>query len=348
MPKGGVIDPDYFKDKRGHQYLLYRTQGTPSSIRLVELPSSGRPEGNARSTELVRRGGVIENPAMLRRGRQYVLITSEGEFGECSYKTTFRRSVRLTDWSRAKRQVLVDTKKSGLCGPGGADWAADPAASRCCSSTRGPAPARGQLPGRAQLRPREPVRRAALAVRGRAAVHQPAVTADQCLRGADPAAASADRAADPDAHPVHDAQAEEASNADPTALIGGSGAGRSLRWLRSPLSARTLRGGRLMRVLPCGEHAALVELEDLTEVLGLYATLRSDPPEGVTELVPAARTLLIGFDRAVLTHDLVAAEVRGRPIGPPDDHDRDELRIEVTYDGEDLDEVASAGRAARP
>ena len=81
--------------------------------------------------------------------------------------------------------------------------------------------------------------------------------------------------------------------------------------------------------------------EDLTEVLGLYAALRSDPPEGVTELVPAARTLLIGFDRAVLTHDLVAAEVGRRPIGPPDDQDRDEVRIEVTYDGEDLAEVAS-------
>jgi beta-xylosidase len=121
MPKDGVIDPDFFKDKRGHQYLLYRTQGTPSSIRLVELPGSGLPEGHARSTELVRRGGVIENPTMMRRGRQYVLITSEGEFGECSYKTTFRRSAKLTDWSRAKRQVLVDSKKSGLCGSGGAD-----------------------------------------------------------------------------------------------------------------------------------------------------------------------------------------------------------------------------------
>ena len=121
MPKGGVIDPDLFQDKRGHQYLLYRTQGTPSSIRMVELPGSGLPAGHARSTELVRRGGVIENPTLVRRGRQYVLITSEGEFGECSYKTTFRRSAKLTDWSKAKRQVLVDTKKSGLCGPGGAD-----------------------------------------------------------------------------------------------------------------------------------------------------------------------------------------------------------------------------------
>ena len=126
MPKGGVIDPDFFKDRRGHQYLLYRTQGTPSSIRMVELPRSGRPEGKARSTELVRRGGVIENPTMVRRGRQYVLVTSEGEFGECSYKTTFRRSAKLTDWSRAKRQVLVDTKKSGLCGAGGADLGRGP------------------------------------------------------------------------------------------------------------------------------------------------------------------------------------------------------------------------------
>jgi hypothetical protein len=121
MPRAGVIDPDYFQDRGGRQYLLYRTQSTPSSIRMVELPASGLPRGTARSTELVRRGNVIENPTMLRRGRQYLLITSEGDFGECSYKTTFRRSSRLTDWSRAKRQVLVDTRKSGLCGPGGAD-----------------------------------------------------------------------------------------------------------------------------------------------------------------------------------------------------------------------------------
>ena len=128
LPKGGVIDPDYFRDKGGRQYLLYRTQETPSTIRIVELPSSGRPDGPpARSTELVRSNGVIENPSMIRRGRQYVLITSEGDFRQCSYKTTFRRSVRLTDWSRSKRQVLVDTKKSGLCGPGGADLGRGPA-----------------------------------------------------------------------------------------------------------------------------------------------------------------------------------------------------------------------------
>jgi arabinan endo-1,5-alpha-L-arabinosidase len=122
LPKSGVIDPDYFRDRGGRGYLLYRTQSTPSTIRMVPLPASGRPDGPpARSAELVRRGGVIENPTVYRRGRQYVLVTSEGDFGECSYKTTFRRSPRLDDWSRAERQVLVDTRKSGLCGPGGAD-----------------------------------------------------------------------------------------------------------------------------------------------------------------------------------------------------------------------------------
>jgi arabinan endo-1,5-alpha-L-arabinosidase len=126
VPHGGVIDPDYFKDRGGQQYLLYRTQGTPSSIRMVPLPASGRPEGSARSTELVRRGGVIENPTLLRRGHQYVLLSSEGDFVNCGYKTTFRRSSKLLDWSRAKRQVLVDTGKSGLCGPGGADLGRGP------------------------------------------------------------------------------------------------------------------------------------------------------------------------------------------------------------------------------
>jgi arabinan endo-1,5-alpha-L-arabinosidase len=121
MPKAGVIDPEYFKDRGGRQYLMYRTQSTPSSIRIVELPASGKPEGSARSSEMVRSSDVIENPTMIRKGRNYILLTSEDYFGDCSYVTTFRRSVKLLDWSRSKRQVLLSTSKTGLCGPGGAD-----------------------------------------------------------------------------------------------------------------------------------------------------------------------------------------------------------------------------------
>jgi hypothetical protein len=127
MPKAGVIDPEQFQDRDGTRYLMYRTQSIPSSIRIVPIPASGRAEGgSARSTELVRRGNVIENPTMIRRGRQYVLMTSEGYFGACSYKTTFRRSSKLLDWSKAQRQIVLDTRKTGLCGPGGADLGRGP------------------------------------------------------------------------------------------------------------------------------------------------------------------------------------------------------------------------------
>lgn len=123
MPKNGVIDPEHFKDRGGQQYLMYRTQSIPSSIRIVALPASGRAEGRpVRSTEMVRSDDdVIENPTMVRKGRTYVLITSEGYFGDCSYITTSRRSVKLLDWSRSKRQVMLNQAKTGLCGPGGAD-----------------------------------------------------------------------------------------------------------------------------------------------------------------------------------------------------------------------------------
>ena len=45
-----------------------------------------------------------------------------------------------------------------------------------------------------------------------------------------------------------------------------------------------------MRVLPSGSTALLVELEDLAAVLALYAALSADPPPGVVDIVPAART----------------------------------------------------------
>ena len=65
-----------------------------------------------------------------------------------------------------------------------------------------------------------------------------------------------------------------------------------------------------MRVLPSGSTALLVELDDLDEVLALYATLADDVPKGVVDIVPAARTLLL------ITDPAVAAAVLGRGGGP--------------------------------
>ena len=46
LPKSGVIDPDFFQDKGGSRYVFYRTQSTPSSTRIVQLPATGRPDGH--------------------------------------------------------------------------------------------------------------------------------------------------------------------------------------------------------------------------------------------------------------------------------------------------------------
>ena len=42
LPKAGVIDPELLPGPGREQYLLYRTQSTPSTIRIVQLPASGR------------------------------------------------------------------------------------------------------------------------------------------------------------------------------------------------------------------------------------------------------------------------------------------------------------------
>jgi KipI family sensor histidine kinase inhibitor len=69
-----------------------------------------------------------------------------------------------------------------------------------------------------------------------------------------------------------------------------------------------------MRVLPSGSTALLVELDGLDEVLGLYAALTAEPVEGVVDVVPAARTVLLVTDPAVT--GLVAVEQAVRRTTP--------------------------------
>jgi KipI family sensor histidine kinase inhibitor len=93
-----------------------------------------------------------------------------------------------------------------------------------------------------------------------------------------------------------------------------------------------------MRILPAGDHAVLVELEDLDEVLGYYAALADSPPAGVVDIVPAARTVLVstdGTDLGALTRALRAV----RPIGGGS-FGGEPLEIPVVYDGEDLGDLA--------
>lgn len=95
-----------------------------------------------------------------------------------------------------------------------------------------------------------------------------------------------------------------------------------------------------MRVLPCADSGLLVELQDLDEVRGLHVALEENPPEGVVDLVPAARTLLLRLDPE--TADPAAIERVVRDTQPSGERrgTGELLRVPVTYDGEDLAEVA--------
>jgi KipI family sensor histidine kinase inhibitor len=94
-----------------------------------------------------------------------------------------------------------------------------------------------------------------------------------------------------------------------------------------------------VRVLPCGDAAVLLDLDDLDAVLGWSAALNADVPDGVIDVVPAARTVLLRFDRQRTTAAEVAAAVRRlRPL-PFARRTAETVEIPVRYDGADLDEV---------
>jgi KipI family sensor histidine kinase inhibitor len=92
-------------------------------------------------------------------------------------------------------------------------------------------------------------------------------------------------------------------------------------------------------VRPCGDTGLLVEVDGLDEVLALAAALRADPPCGVLDIVPAARTVLLivtpGTDLVAVRGAVLAAPVQpGAAVA-----ETETVRIPVVYDGPDLDEV---------
>src|SRR5688572_29641816 len=102
-----------------------------------------------------------------------------------------------------------------------------------------------------------------------------------------------------------------------------------------------------MRLRPCGDAALLVELGDLGEVLALAPALdagRATAPY-VTDVVPAARTILVRFDPSPSSAAAVAAWIRERSAvlaestSGPGATTTASIEVPVVYDGADLDEV---------
>ena len=119
------------------------------------------------------------------------------------------------------------------------------------------------------------------------------------------------------------------------------------------------------RLLTCGEHAVLVELDGLEEVLALDGAVRAAAQAGdtafahVVDVVPAARTLLLvvreGTDITPVRTALRALPAPTLPLLHAADAPADISRrgmpsvveILVHYDGPDLEEVCELTRLAR-
>ncbi|WP_098731484.1 urea amidolyase family protein [Brevibacterium epidermidis] len=84
----------------------------------------------------------------------------------------------------------------------------------------------------------------------------------------------------------------------------------------------------------------LVECADLTATMALHHSLEAADLPGVTELIPAARTVLLSFDPARTSAEILAEAVRGLGHTESVSDTAREVTIEVRYDGENLAEVA--------
>ena len=101
-----------------------------------------------------------------------------------------------------------------------------------------------------------------------------------------------------------------------------------------------------VRLLPAGDRAWLLEADDPARLPAFARSLEREVPEGVEDVLPAARTVLVtlraGADRAAAGRE-VLRRWRALPAGDgaADDAGAAEVvTIPVRYDGEDLGDVA--------
>jgi KipI family sensor histidine kinase inhibitor len=94
-----------------------------------------------------------------------------------------------------------------------------------------------------------------------------------------------------------------------------------------------------MKVLPFGDAALLVELDGLDEVLGLAAVVGASSFDGVVDIVPAARTLLVVTEPGTALEPLVK-QLTSLSFRSSGSSDGATVEISVVYDGPDLADVA--------
>lgn len=99
-----------------------------------------------------------------------------------------------------------------------------------------------------------------------------------------------------------------------------------------------------MRFLPVGPRTLLVELTDLDETLALFDALGADPVDGVAEIIPAARTLMVRVAPGYAADGALAGQIMARQPAPGTIRQEgpvETVEIPMTYDGQDLADVAA-------
>lgn len=94
------------------------------------------------------------------------------------------------------------------------------------------------------------------------------------------------------------------------------------------------------RILPYGDRALLVELDDVDAVLALFRGLEASRPVGVIDLVPAARTIAAVVEPRLLPLSAARAWLERTAPLPPGEREERTVELDVRYDGDDLVEVA--------
>ncbi|WP_223691893.1 5-oxoprolinase subunit B family protein [Leifsonia poae] len=91
------------------------------------------------------------------------------------------------------------------------------------------------------------------------------------------------------------------------------------------------------RILPLGDRALLVQLDDRDAVLALYDVLGRTRPAGVVDIVPAARTIGVTVDPAVVPLSVVHGWLANTaPASGAAESAPTAVEIPVRYDGPDL------------
>ena len=95
-----------------------------------------------------------------------------------------------------------------------------------------------------------------------------------------------------------------------------------------------------MRFLSVNADCFLIELASLEETMALYSQLQSRQLQGIKDLIPAAKTILVFFNELETNFTSLIAGIQSLTVDSNYQLHSQEIIIPIRYTGEDLAQVA--------